>query len=157
MKAAQMGLTSKAMLRAIYSERYNNYRGILYLFPNKTDVTDFSKGRVDPLIDENPETIGRWIRDNDAANIKRVWNCFLYLRGMTSRVGLKSIPVDFIIFDELDEAPQNAVDMAMERMGYSVYQEVSKLSNPTLPDYGIDKAFQETDQRYWLLKCERCG
>jgi phage terminase large subunit GpA-like protein len=157
MKAAQMGLTSKAMLRAIYSERYNNYRGILYLFPNKTDVTDFSKGRVDPLIDENPETIGRWIRDTDAANIKRVWNCFLYLRGMTSRVGLKSIPVDFIIFDELDEAPQNAVDMAMERMGYSVYQEVSKLSNPTLPDYGIDKAFQETDQRYWLLKCERCG
>ena len=157
MKAAQMGLTSKAMLRAIYSARYNNYRGILYLFPNKTDVTDFSKGRVDPLIDENPETVGRWIRDTDAANIKRVWNCFLYLRGMTSRVGLKSIPVDFIIFDELDEAPQNAVDMAMERMGHSVYQEVLKLSNPTLPDYGIDKAFQETDQRYWLLKCERCG
>jgi hypothetical protein len=26
-----------------------------------------------------------------------------------------------------------------------------------LPDYGIDKAFQETDQRYWLLKCEKCG
>ncbi len=45
---------------------------------------------------------------------------FFYLRGMTSRVGLKSVPVDFIIFDELDEAPQNAVDMAMERMGHSV-------------------------------------
>ena len=32
-----------------------------------------------------------------------------------------------------------------------------KLSNPTIPDYGIDKAFQETDQRYWLLKCPACG
>ena len=156
MKAAQLGLTSKAMLKSIYKARYGTYRGILYLFPSKTDVTDFSKGRVDPLIAENPDTIGQWLKDTDSANIKRIWNCYLYLRGMASRVGLKSVPIDFIVFDELDEAPQNAIDMAMERMGHSEYKEVLKLSNPTLPDYGIDKAFQETDQRYWLLKCERC-
>ena len=157
MKAAQMGLTSKALLKVVYGARYGGYRGILYFFPSKSDVTDFSKGRVDPLIDENPETIGKWIRDTDAANIKRIWNAFLYLRGMKSRVGLKSVPADLIIFDELDEAPQNAVDMAMERMSHSEFKEVMKLSNPTLPDYGIDKAFQETDQRYWLLRCEKCG
>ena len=156
-KAAQLGLTSRAMLKVIYGARYKGYRGILYLFPSKTDVTDFGKGRIDPLIDENPETIGRWLRDTDSANIKRIHNCFLYLRGMTSRVGLKSVPADFIVFDEMDEAPQNAIDMAMERMGHSEFREVFKLSNPTLPDYGIDKAFQETDQRYWLLKCRRCG
>jgi hypothetical protein len=156
-KAAQLGLTSRAMLKAIHSARYRGYRGILYLFPNKTDVTDFSKGRIDPLIDDNPGTIGKWLKDTDSANIKRIWNCFLYLRGMTSRVGLKSVPADFIIFDEMDEAPQNAIEMAMERMGHSEFKEVFKLSNPTLPDYGIDKAFQETDQRYWLLKCEHCG
>lgn len=152
-----MGLTSKAMLKVAYGARYEGYRGILYLFPSKSDVTDFSKGRIDPLIQENPDTIGSWIRDTDAANIKRIWNAFLYLRGMKSRVGLKSVPADLIIFDELDEAPQNAIDMAMERMAHSEYKEVMKLSNPTLPDYGIDKAFQETDQRYWLLRCEKCG
>lgn len=157
MKATQMGLTSKAMLRVAYGARYGGYRGILYLFPSKSDVTDFSKGRIDPLIDENPDTIGKWLRDTDAANIKRIWNAFLYLRGMKSRVGLKSIPVDIIILDELDEAPQNAVDMALERMSHSEFKEILKLSNPTLPDYGIDKAFQETDQRYWLLKCEKCN
>lgn len=46
---------------------------------------------------------------------------------------------------------------ADSQMGHSEFKEVLKLSNPTLPDYGIDKAFQETDQRFWLLKCERCG
>ena len=117
MKAAQMGLTSKAMLKVAYGARYEGYRGILYLFPSKSDVTDFSKGRIDPLIQENPDTIGSWISDTDAANIKRIWNAFLYLRGMKSRIGLKSVPADLIIFDELDEAPQNAVDMAMERYG----------------------------------------
>jgi len=157
MKATQMGLTSKAMLRVAHGARYGGYRGILYLFPSKSDVTDFSKGRINPLIDENPDTIGEWLKDTDAANIKRIWNAFLYLRGMKSRVGLKSIPVDFIIMDELDEAPQNAVDMAMERMAHSEFKEILKLSNPTLPDYGIDAAFQETDQKYWLLRCEKCN
>ena len=157
MKAAQLGLTSKAMLRVAYGARYGDYRGILYLFPSKSDVTDFSKGRISPLIDENPESIGKWLQDTDSANIKRIWNSFLYLRGMKSRVGLKSIPVDFIVFDELDEAPQHSVDMAMERMAHSEIREVLKLSNPTLPDYGVDKAFQETDQRYWLLKCPKCA
>ncbi|OPY14180.1 MAG: Phage terminase large subunit (GpA) [Syntrophus sp. PtaB.Bin138] len=156
-KAAQMGLTSKAMLRVAYKARYGDFRGILYLFPSKSDVTDFSKGRIDPLISDNPDTIGAWIRDTDSAHVKRIWNSFLYLRGMRARTGLKSVPADFIVFDELDEGEQNAVDMAMERMGHSAYREVLKLSNPTLPDYGIDKAFRETDQRYYLLKCSRCG
>jgi hypothetical protein len=109
------------------------------------------------LIDENPETIGKWLRDTDTTGLKQVGSAFLYLRGMQSKVGLKSIPVDLLVFDELDEAPQNAVDMAMERMAHSEFKEVLKLSNPTLPDYGIDKAFHQTDQRYWLLKCERCA
>ena len=157
MKAAQLGLTSKAMLKALYGARYKGYKGILYLFPSRSDVLDFSKGRISPLIEDNPDLIGQWVKETDAAGIKRVWNTFLYLRGMQSRVGLKSIPVDLVIFDELDEAPQNMIDMAMERMGHSEFRETLKLSNPTLPDYGIDKAFQETDQRYWLLKCPACG
>ena len=156
-KAAQMGLTTKAMLRAMYAARYRNFRGILYLFPSRTDVTEFAKGRIDPLIEDNPDTLGRWLQETDSANIKQIWNCFLYLRGMKSRVGLKSIPVDFLVFDEMDEASPVAVDMAMERMSHSEFREVLKLSNPTLPDYGIDKAFQETDQRFWHVKCEKCG
>lgn len=157
MKATQMGLTSKAMLRVMYAARYGSYRGILYLFPAKSDVLDFSKGRITPLIADNPETIGKWVTETDAAGIKRIWNTFLYLRGMRSRVGLKSVPADLIVYDELDEAPQKMIDMAQERMAHSEFKESLKLSNPTIPDYGIDKAFQETDQRYWLLKCPSCG
>jgi len=157
MKAAQLGLTTRAMLRALYKCRFADFRGVLYLFPSRTDALDFSKSRISTLLDENKENIGSWLSETDSAGLKKVWNAFLYIRGMHSKVGLKSIPVDFVIFDELDEAPQNSVDMAMERMGHSEHRLVLQLSNPTLPDYGIDKAFQETDQRYWFLKCEKCG
>lgn len=156
MKAAQLGLTTKAMLRSFYSLRHAEYKGVLYLFPSRTDVLDFSKSRITPLLEENPE-IQDWIRDTDSAGLKRVWNGSLYLRGMVSRVGLKSIPVDFTVFDELDEAPPKMVDMAVERMAHSEFKHILKLSNPTLPDYGIDLAFQETDQRYWMLKCRFCN
>ena len=67
------------------------------------------------------------------------------------------MPADMVIYDELDEAPQKAIDMAQERMSHSEFKESIKLSNPTIPDYGIDKAFQLTDKRYWLLKCPGCG
>jgi hypothetical protein len=156
MKAAQLGLTSLAMLRAVYNARFRGFRGILYLFPSRSDVIDFSKGRVSPLIDDNPETLGKWIKETDAAGIKQIHNCFVYFRGMKSRSQLKSVPVDMLIADELDEASPMSLDMAMERMSHSEHKEVLKLSNPTIPDYGIDAAFQQTDQRYWLLKCYSC-
>ena len=49
MKAVQLGLTTKAGLRSIHGAITGKYpRGILYLFPSKTDVTEFSKGGSTP-------------------------------------------------------------------------------------------------------------
>jgi hypothetical protein len=98
MKAAQMGLTTKAMLSALYLCRFGGIRGVLYLFPSRTDVLDFSRSRVAPLIEENCDTIGCWIRDTDSAGLKQE-DAFLYLRGC-NRVGLK-VPVDYTVMDEL--------------------------------------------------------
>jgi len=156
-KCTQTGGTVEAILRAVFGARYKNYRNILYYFPSRTEVTEFSKGRVSPLIEENPDTIGSWLRDTDAANIKRIWNSFLYLLGMRSALSVKNIPADYLIFDESDEAKPEAREKAMERLGASEEGHVLLLSNPTLPDYGIDLEFKHSDQRYWLLKCPKCN
>jgi len=157
LKATQLGLSTLAMLRAIHGARYLGYKGVLYLMPSRSDALDVSKGRINPLLEENPDSLGSWIKNTDSASIKQVWNAFIYFRGMRSRTGLKSVPIDLLINDELDEAPQTALDMAKERMSHSEFKHILKLSNPTLPDYGVDKQFQLTDQRYWMLKCEKCN
>lgn len=157
MKAAQMGLTVCALLRAIYGAKYKGYRGVLYLFPSRSDVIDFSKARMTALLDDNESTFGKWIGSTDASNLKRVADCYIYFRGMRSRSGLKSIPVDFLIFDELDEGVPSAISMAEERLGHSTFKHTLKLSNPTLDDFGIAQEFAESDQHYWLLKCLNCG
>lgn len=156
-KATQMGLTSLRMLTVMYRAKYRHYRGVLYYFPSKTDVIDFSKTRILPLIEENPETMGNWIQETNSTTVKRLWNTYLYFRGMNSTIGLKSTPADFIVFDELDEALEDRMTMALKRLSHSVFKEVAMLSNPTLPDYGINKQFQKSDQRYWMLKCPKCN
>ncbi len=141
-KASQMGITSLRMLTVMYRAKHRRYRGILYYFPSKTDVIDFSKTRILPLIEENPETMGNWIQETNSTTVKRLWNTYLYFRGMNSTIGLKSTPADFIVFDELDEAMEDRMVMALKRMSHSQYKEIAMLSNPTLPDYGINKQFQ---------------
>jgi hypothetical protein len=146
---------------------YGRYKqGVLYLFPTRDDVTDFSKGRFQPIISNNPD-IARFIKDTDAANIKKVGRSMLYLRGARSSQKiegvkgtssqLKSIPVDCIVFDEKDEMEPGMVELALERVSHSDIQEEISLSTPTMPGYGIDKDYQVSDQRVWMIKCQKCG
>jgi len=156
-KATQMCITSMEMCRVIHRARFRKYRNILYYFPSKTDVIDFSRTRIAPLIEENPDTIGNWIQETNNTTVKRLWNTFLLFRGMNSAIGVKSAPGDYIIFDELDEATEDRMAMALKRLSHSQFKEIAMLSNPTLPDYGINKQFQRSDMRYWLLKCPKCN
>jgi hypothetical protein len=76
---------------------------------------------------------------------------------MQSTVGMKSVPADMIVFDELDEATPDAKTLARERLSHSDYRRIVELSNPSLPDYGIDEAYRASDQRHWTMKCPSCG
>src|SRR5262249_41482089 len=127
-----------------------------YYFPTKTDVLEFSKARVTPLLADNP-FLAKLMRETDTAGLKKIGEAYLYLRGMQSTVGMKSIPVDVVVFDELDEATPDAKALARERLSHSDYKRIVELSNPSLPAYGIDEPYQASDQRHWTLKCPACG
>jgi hypothetical protein len=153
-KAAQIGGTTWAILRSIHACLTG--LNTIYFFPTRSDVLEFSKSRVTPLLGDNP-FLGRLMTDTDTAGLKRIGEAHLYLRGMQSTVGMKSVPADMIVFDELDETSPAAKAMARERLGHSDYKRVIELSNPSLPDYGIDEQYQKSDQRHWTLKCPGCG
>jgi hypothetical protein len=166
-KGAQMGITEVWVLKTLHGMIHGQYpAGALYLFPTQNDVGDFSKARFDPLIGENPG-IGVFVRSTDSQHIKRVGHGFLYLRGAraTKAIGgekksstaLKSIPVDRIVFDERDEMSDEMVTLAEERVSHSSVQELMYLGTPTIPDFGVDKMFQNSSQNVWQIKCKACG
>ena len=149
-KAAQVGGTTYALLRSAHACMMG--LNVVYFFPTRSDVIEFSKSRATPLFQENP-ILSRRMTDTDTAGLKRIGDAFLYFRGMQSEVGMKSVPADILVFDELDEATPEAKAMAKERLAHSDYKRIIELSNPSLPDYGIDQQYQLSDQRHWTLKC----
>ncbi len=153
-KSAQVGGTTLAVLRAIHSCIVG--LNVMYLFPTRTDVQDFSRSRVSPLIAENP-FLAKLMKDTDNVGLKKIGAAHLHLRGMQSEVSLKSVPADVLILDELDEATPESKTMARERLSHSDYKRVLELSNPSIPGYGIDEAFERSDQRSWHVKCPACG
>lgn len=173
-KGAQLGYTAIGVLKTLHAHIYGRLpQGTLYLFPTWNDVTDFSKARFNPLIYEN-SGIARHVRrldgatkSTEAATIKRIGKAMLYLRSAreTGKIegtkatssALKSVPVDRIVFDERDEMSNDMVDLAMERVSHSHIKEIFKLSTPSIPDFGIDKDYTDSDQRIWVIKCDKCN
>src|SRR4030042_4797074 len=163
-KGAQMTVTETNVLKSMHGLISGRYpQGVLYLFPTVNDVTDFSKGRFSPLLDDNPE-IADLVRNTDSVSVKRVRKSMLYLRGAraTGKIegikktssSLKGIPVDRIVFDEVDEMDSAMVDLALERLSHSKIKEEAYLSTPSIPSWGISKLYDESDQRVWMIQCQ---
>lgn len=140
--------------------------GVYYLFPNKDKVSEFSKSRFKPLIHDNPDTIGCFVRDTDSATLKRIGSGFLYFRSgrlgidlqgeMKSSAALKGDPADHAVHDEYDEMHPGIDEFVDGRLAKSPIHTKSYLANPTLPDYGIDAKFQASSREYWHIKCQHC-
>lgn len=167
-KGAQIGISECEILRTLHGLIYNKYiQGVLYLFPTADDVSEFSKARFAPLISDNFEAIGQFVHTTDSTTIKRINKSLLYLRGArgTSDIAgskkdsskLRSIPVDKLVFDECDLMDPKMIDLALERVSHSSIQERVYLSTPSIPDFGIDKLYQNSDQRLWMIKCKHCN
>lgn len=166
MKGAQMGGTIRQMTKRIHSLIYGRYpQGVMYLFPTTKTVRRFSQSRFTPLIDDNP-VIAAQIPKTDNLELKRVGSSNLYFTGgrvaqklkgvKKTSVLLKSEPVDCVVFDEYDEMDPAMIDLAMERMSHSKVQEWAKIGTPTIPDWGIDKEYLASDQRVWMIPCDKC-
>ncbi len=170
MKATQGGFTEIEVVDSLHGMRYGLLpSGVLYLFPTADDVNDFSKSRFNPMITKNKEAIGKFVKNagkgTDTAGLKTVNGAMLYLRGarlsqkisdINESTKLKSIPVDRVVFDEVDHMDEDVITKAVQRMAHSRVQQERYLSNPIVPGEGIDKIFGTSDQRYWFRKCQHC-
>lgn len=155
-KSAQMGY-SEAVLNITFFEMDVNGRSCLYVLPAKTpDATDFSASRFDPALDLSNHLSNLF---SDVKNVghKRAGAANLFIRGSKARGGLKSIPVGFIVLDEVDEMTQNNIPLAFERVSGQRHHKIWMLSTPTIPGFGINKYYTDTTQERFFFKCPSCS
>lgn len=166
-KPAQRGVSEWAVNRAIYTLDVGHRvwgegkdgLNVGYLFPALDALREFSKERIGGLADESDYLAG--IFHNPAAlnaiGFKKVGRSFLYLRGTISMRALRSFAADAIVWDEFDAMPADLADFARSRLGASDVRHELRLSTPSLPNIGIDAAYQQSDQRVWVTHCPACG
>lgn len=120
-------------------------------------LTHNSDQRIRPLIDASPYLQERIPRGHTAnKGLKQIGKGFLVLRGSRSSSARQSVDADAVIFDEYDYLEPEAIPDLEKRVGGSEQQMFRRIGYPTIPDWGMHAAYQETDMRRWTVRCE-CG
>ena len=155
-KAAQVGLTETFLNRTFYNVDIRSL-DTLYVLPSSIpDASDFSSSRFDAAL-----TLSKHLSDlfGDTKNtgLKRAGATNVYIRGAKSRSQLKSVPVACLIFDEVDEMPEKNIALALERTSGQLEPEEWFASTPTIPNWGIDKLYNEGTAEQFFVKCPKCS
>jgi phage terminase large subunit GpA-like protein len=167
-KSAQIGFT----------EVISNYVGyvidhspapMLVVWPTVDMAKRNSKTRIDPLIEECPR-LRECVKDKrsrDSSNTtlaKEFRGGVLVMTGANSGVGLRSMPVRFLLLDEVDGYPFDVdgegspIELARARTRTFVRRKIVLGSTPTIHGRShIEDAFQRSDKRYFHVPCPHCG
>lgn len=154
-KAAQVAISTTILLKSLYVAEHLGKK-VVYYFQDDTAVSDFSADRANPMIESSRYLSGR-VRGTDRVGLKQIGPGSLYFRGLYSKGKSKSIDCDLVVVDEVDEvASEENIHFAKDRLLHSDLQWSIGLSQPSMPGYGIDADFAETDQFYWNIVCPSC-
>jgi len=142
----------------------------LYLMPTLDAAKEFSKIRIDPLVNETAILSGKIkeARARDSGNttlLKEFLGGYWALTGANSSVGLRSKPIRYLIQDEVDAYPGaiegegDPVNLAYARTRtYGNRRKVFIASSPTVAgESRIEALFEETDKRFYFVPCPHCG
>lgn len=151
-KSAQMGLSNFAIDKALWLATNYDINAI-YTMPTSGEVSEFSQTRVNPIILKSKIAV---LKDVDNVKVKQIGNSFIYFRGTWDEKQAISTPSDFNIHDEIDKSKPDVIAMFVERLSASMWKWDLKLSTPTVKNFGIDAAFNESDKREWFVKCNKC-
>lgn len=155
LKSAQVGASVMMILKTIWMCQYLR-TNIGYVLPSQNIIKDFVTPKVDPLITSNKQITN--LISRDSVSLKQIGDRFLYFRGAFSDREAIAISLDVLVLDELDRMPnQTVINTYDSRLQASDYGWRWRLSNPSVPGYGVHDLYQYSDQRHWFVLCSHCG
>lgn len=166
-KGAQLGFTELALNWIFYSIDYNPCP-ILYVQKTIEAVQKFSKQRFSQSVRTMPNVFNKIgeQKSRDSSNTIRVKNFpggILMLGGANSASSLRSMPIQYLILDEVDSFESDIqdegdpVEIAIRRTSNFPRRKIYYLSTPTIKETSkIEPLFEEGDQRYYHVVCPFC-
>ena len=155
LKAAQIGFTTLAIIKSAWLCRFRGM-DIIYTLPTANDVKDFSGGKVNRIVANNP-IFQEWTKDKDSVEQKRWGNNVIYYRGTWTEKAALMVSSDLNIHDEEDRSKLSVVSQYASRLQHSELQWEWHFSNPSVAGHGVDRHWRNSDQKHWFVKCSHCN
>ena len=152
MKAAQVTWSTMATLKAFWLAKMRGM-DIIYTLPSESDRNDFVGSKVNRIIAQNP-ILQSYTKDKDSVEQKQVGNSFIHYRGTWTQRAAIMVPSDCNIYDEIDSSKQTVIEQYATRLQHSSYRWEWAFSHPSAPGFGVDRYWQRSDQKHWLIKCK---
>lgn len=154
MKAAQIGFTTYEILKSAH-ECKNDKIDLIYVLPTMDDVKKFSGGKTNKMIAQNP-IMQSWTKDKDSVEQKQFGDNTIYYQGSWTERAALMITAKKLVVDEYDRCKPDIVEQYDSRLQSIANPKKAFFSNPSIPDFGIDKLYKMSDQKKWHVT-HSCG
>ncbi|MDE2233297.1 MAG: phage terminase large subunit family protein [Patescibacteria group bacterium] len=153
-KAAQVGFTTYEIIRSIWEAKRENI-DIIYVLPTADDVKKFSGGKTNRIIARSP-VLQELVKDKDSVEQKQIGEATIYYQGSWTERTALMISAKKLVVDELDRCKSEVVEQYDSRLQAVPNPRKAFFSNPSIPDFGISKIYEQSDQKKWHIT-HSCG
>lgn len=148
-KCAQIGFTTYEILKSAHECR-NDKIDLIYVLPTADDVKKFSGGKTNKMITQNP-ILQSWTKDKDSIEQKQFGDNTIYYQGSWTERAALMITAKKLVVDEYDRCKPEIVEQYDSRLQSIADPKKAFFSNPSAPDFGIDKLYKLSDQKKWHI------
>lgn len=162
-KAVQTGLSELFICLALYHAGWNG-KIVAYILPTFGVRDRFVSQRINRVLMNSKRYSALLPKANEKSRpglgnnkVKQFGSGTLMFLGSNTQVDFVEFSADSLIIDEFDQCEPANLAKANDRLRASDDPRLYRLGNPTLPNIGVCKLYDESDQRDWFLKCPHCG
>lgn len=154
LKPPQIGATVAQIIKSFYVAN-KLHKDIIYTLPTQGDVQDMAGGKINRIVAQNP-VLKEWVKDHDTVEQKSIGDNIIHYRGSWTTKSAMMVSSSLNIHDELDASNPQVVAQYETRLqaqadGWRWY-----FSHPSITDFGVDKHWQNSDQKHWFITCPHC-
>ena len=151
-KAVQTGI-SELMIQLILERSGWSHKICAYVLPTYSLRNRFVQKRIDPLLERVSEYKQRTHGSGGNVAGKRFGRGSLLFLGSNTPSDFVEFSADIMVIDEFDRCVPENIRMARDRLRESPNPQLFRLGNPSIPKFGVDALYDNTDQRRWYTKC----
>ena len=162
-KAVQTGLSELFICLALYHAGWQG-KIVAYVLPTFAVRDRFVSQRINRVLLNSNRYAALLPKANENARpglgnnkVKQFGSGTLMFLGSNTQVDFVEFSADSLIIDEFDQCEPANLAKAKDRLRASDDPRMYRLGNPTLPNIGVCKLYDESDQRDWFTRCPSCG